>query len=242
MTELYAVPQHQSSFADVAKELWSYLTDRGAAVNYEFVDMTVEVPRETGAELRACGLEAQRHPADHHDGAAVRRMTSSSAGSATTTAGQPLSVVADLRLETEGQRIQLVGDGQSLVLHTDHPLALFAAVNARPCRSAVSASQRPSRPCAGGRHAAPGRPAGGCARPRRRARQPGPRRRITMGPAADGQPRRRVRADARTCRQPWHGTPAASHRRGVVSDGRCRPRRVRRRARARTSCWGTPAR
>jgi hypothetical protein len=50
MTELYAVPQHQSSFADVAKELWSYLTDRGAVVNYEFVDMTVEVPRETGAE------------------------------------------------------------------------------------------------------------------------------------------------------------------------------------------------
>ena len=50
MSELYAVPQHQSSFADVAKELWSYLTDRGAAVNYEFVDMTVEVPRETGAE------------------------------------------------------------------------------------------------------------------------------------------------------------------------------------------------
>jgi len=50
MTELYAVPQHHSSFADVAKELWSYLTDRGAAVNYEFVDMTVEVPRETGAE------------------------------------------------------------------------------------------------------------------------------------------------------------------------------------------------
>ena len=49
MTELYAVPQHQSSFADLAKELWSYLTDRGAAVNYEFVDMTVEVPRETGA-------------------------------------------------------------------------------------------------------------------------------------------------------------------------------------------------
>jgi hypothetical protein len=50
MTELYAVPQHQSSFADVAKELWSYLTDRGAVVNYEFVDMTVEVPRETGAD------------------------------------------------------------------------------------------------------------------------------------------------------------------------------------------------
>ena len=50
MTELYAVPQHQSSFADVAKELWSYLTDRGAAVNYEFVNMLVEVPKETGAD------------------------------------------------------------------------------------------------------------------------------------------------------------------------------------------------
>ena len=50
MTELYAVPQHQSSFADIAKELWSYLTDRGAAVNYEFVNMLVEVPKETGAD------------------------------------------------------------------------------------------------------------------------------------------------------------------------------------------------
>jgi len=50
MTELHAVPQHQSSFADVAKELWSYLTDRGAAINYEFVDMLVEVPKETGAD------------------------------------------------------------------------------------------------------------------------------------------------------------------------------------------------
>ena len=60
MTELYAVPQHQSSFADLAKELWSYLTDRGAAVNYEFVDMTVEVPRETGAE--SCTAKRQAAP------------------------------------------------------------------------------------------------------------------------------------------------------------------------------------
>ncbi|HEY4993504.1 MAG TPA: hypothetical protein VII33_15630 [Nakamurella sp.] len=50
MTELYAVPQRQSSFADLARELWSYLTDRGAAVNYEFVDMLVEVPKETGTD------------------------------------------------------------------------------------------------------------------------------------------------------------------------------------------------
>jgi hypothetical protein len=51
MTELYAVPQpHQSSFADLGKELWSYLTSRGAAINYEFVDMFVEVPKATGPD------------------------------------------------------------------------------------------------------------------------------------------------------------------------------------------------
>jgi hypothetical protein len=30
--------------------MWSYLTGKGAAINYEFVDMTVEVPREIGAD------------------------------------------------------------------------------------------------------------------------------------------------------------------------------------------------
>ena len=38
-----------TNFADLGKEMWAYLTGRGAAINYEFVDMTVEVPRETGA-------------------------------------------------------------------------------------------------------------------------------------------------------------------------------------------------
>jgi hypothetical protein len=37
-----------TSFADLGKEMWAYLTGRGAAINYEFVDMIVEVPRETG--------------------------------------------------------------------------------------------------------------------------------------------------------------------------------------------------
>ena len=50
MTDLQAAPQHQSSFADLGKELWSYLTEKGAAINYEFVDMVVEVPRETGPD------------------------------------------------------------------------------------------------------------------------------------------------------------------------------------------------
>lgn len=50
MTDLQAAPQHQSSFADLGKELWSYLTEKGAAINYEFVEMYVEVPKATGPE------------------------------------------------------------------------------------------------------------------------------------------------------------------------------------------------
>ena len=35
-------------WTDLGREMWSYLTGRGAAVNYELVDMTVEVPRDIG--------------------------------------------------------------------------------------------------------------------------------------------------------------------------------------------------
>ncbi|MCZ2805104.1 hypothetical protein O2W18_08330 [Modestobacter sp. VKM Ac-2983] len=45
------IKSHEAtSFADLGKEMWAYLTGKGAAINYEFVDMTVEVPRETGAD------------------------------------------------------------------------------------------------------------------------------------------------------------------------------------------------
>ena len=37
-------------WADLAEEMWSYLTGKGAAINYEFVDMTVEVPRDIGPD------------------------------------------------------------------------------------------------------------------------------------------------------------------------------------------------
>src|SRR3954453_578156 len=40
----------KTSFADLGKEMGAYLTGKGAAINYEFVDMTVEVPRETGPD------------------------------------------------------------------------------------------------------------------------------------------------------------------------------------------------
>ncbi len=49
MTEQH-VDGRQTSFADLGKEMWSYLTGKGAAINYEFVDMIVEVPRETGSD------------------------------------------------------------------------------------------------------------------------------------------------------------------------------------------------
>ena len=41
---------HDATWTDLAKEMWSYLTGQGAAINYSFVDMAVEVPRDTGAE------------------------------------------------------------------------------------------------------------------------------------------------------------------------------------------------
>jgi hypothetical protein len=45
------IKSHEAtSFADLGKEMWTYLTGKGAAINYEFVDMIVEVPRETGPE------------------------------------------------------------------------------------------------------------------------------------------------------------------------------------------------
>lgn len=37
-------------WADLGQEMWSYLTGRGAAVNYNFVDMEIEVPRDTGPD------------------------------------------------------------------------------------------------------------------------------------------------------------------------------------------------
>jgi hypothetical protein len=37
-------------WTDLGKEMWSYLTGKGAAIDYSFVDMTVEVPRDTGPD------------------------------------------------------------------------------------------------------------------------------------------------------------------------------------------------
>ncbi len=36
-------------WTDLGHEMWSFLTGREAAINYRFIDMSVEVPRDTGA-------------------------------------------------------------------------------------------------------------------------------------------------------------------------------------------------
>jgi hypothetical protein len=43
-------PKNISDWTDLGREMWSYLTGRGAAVNYTFEDMVVEVPRDIGPD------------------------------------------------------------------------------------------------------------------------------------------------------------------------------------------------
>ncbi|MEM6428515.1 MAG: hypothetical protein AAF708_04680 [Deinococcota bacterium] len=42
------VATEQTTFVDIGMALYERLTGRGAAINYEFKDMVVQVPRETG--------------------------------------------------------------------------------------------------------------------------------------------------------------------------------------------------
>lgn len=42
--------QQLLDWTDLGREMWSFLTGREAAINYRFIDMAVEVPRDTGAE------------------------------------------------------------------------------------------------------------------------------------------------------------------------------------------------
>jgi len=43
-------PRDISDWTDLGREMWSYLTNRGAVVNYSFIDMVVEVPRDIGPD------------------------------------------------------------------------------------------------------------------------------------------------------------------------------------------------
>ncbi len=37
-------------WTDLGREMWSFLTGRRAAINYRFIDMAVQVPRDTGPQ------------------------------------------------------------------------------------------------------------------------------------------------------------------------------------------------
>ena len=37
-------------WTDLGKEMWSYLTGKSAVIDYSFIDMTVEVPRDVGPD------------------------------------------------------------------------------------------------------------------------------------------------------------------------------------------------
>ena len=43
-------PGEVQDWTDLGREMWSFLTGRQAAINYRFIDMAVEVPRDTGAQ------------------------------------------------------------------------------------------------------------------------------------------------------------------------------------------------
>ena len=52
MTETPTTPTTDQvvDWTDLGREMWSFLTGRQAAINYRFIDMHVEVPRDTGAD------------------------------------------------------------------------------------------------------------------------------------------------------------------------------------------------
>ncbi len=50
--EIAPTPQDRDEvvdWTDLGQKMWSFLTGREAAINYEFVDMSIEVPRDTGS-------------------------------------------------------------------------------------------------------------------------------------------------------------------------------------------------
>lgn len=42
-----------TSWTDLGESMWSYLTGREAAINYEFIDMAIGVPRDTSSDAPA---------------------------------------------------------------------------------------------------------------------------------------------------------------------------------------------
>ena len=43
-------PTEVTAWTDLGQNMWSYLTGQQAAINYELVDMEINVPRQTGPD------------------------------------------------------------------------------------------------------------------------------------------------------------------------------------------------
>ncbi len=50
MTQPATLAPDVQEWSDLGRQLWQFLTNRDAALNYQFDDVVVEVPRDTGEE------------------------------------------------------------------------------------------------------------------------------------------------------------------------------------------------
>lgn len=48
MSNMNKIEDGVIDWSDLGREMWSFLTGRQAEINYRFIDLTVEVPRDTG--------------------------------------------------------------------------------------------------------------------------------------------------------------------------------------------------
>ena len=73
----FQTPAPDVSWTDLGHDLWSFLTGRGAAINYSFEGLRVQVPRDTGDDapratwqldgtLRITTSDDERPGADPH--------------------------------------------------------------------------------------------------------------------------------------------------------------------------------
>ena len=68
-----ATEQEVVDWTDLGREMWSFLTGREAAINYRFIDMAVEVPRDTGADAPRATWKLRWHPPGDDEGQRARR-------------------------------------------------------------------------------------------------------------------------------------------------------------------------
>lgn len=48
MSNMSKIEDGVVDWSDLGREMWTFLTGRQAEINYRFVDLTVEIPRDTG--------------------------------------------------------------------------------------------------------------------------------------------------------------------------------------------------